>query len=104
MWLQVFGRSAGGGPVAAGRRTGPLVRRVPDGQAGSRVEELEVRGVDGQRDRRPWLDDTARGNPRGPQRFVVGQRDGLVVPIVGAGLGDAGVLHWRRIEGEDHVN
>src|SRR5580704_11647697 len=73
---------------------------MADRQPAGGVEELQVRGVDGQRRGRARPDRAARGNPRGPQRLILNQRDGLVI----AGLGDAGVLDRRRVDREDDVN
>ncbi len=79
-------------------------QRVADGQAASRVEELQVARVNGELKRLPVPDPALLGDPGRPQRLAAHQGGRGLVFVRGrlGRLGQAGVLDVRRVNGEDH--
>src|SRR5438045_3169835 len=79
---------------------------VADGQPATRIEELQVAGVYAEVERLAVSGPALLGHPRGPQRLAAGERGRRLVLVL-AGLGrlrEAGVLHVRGVDGEDHHN
>src|SRR6266516_542305 len=77
---------------------------MTDGQAGARIEEVQVTGVKRHVKPLSGFDTTARRGARRPLRLPAGQGDGRVVVFIGDRLAEAWVLDDRGFDSEYHVD